>query len=71
MRARAGATMDCKAELVALAKSGGHGASLYPQRNHKPPMAPLMSTQGPKSSPGTTQRPPSDVQYLRGALSEK
>lgn len=71
MHARAGATMDPKAELVASARSGGHGASLYSQRNHKPPIAPLMPTQGPKSIPGATQRPPSDVKYLRGALSEK
>ena len=41
-----------------------------PQRNSRPPLAPPMPTQGPNSRPGTAQGTQSNVQYLRGALSE-
>lgn len=41
-----------------------------PQRNSRLPLAPPMPTQGSNSRPGTSQRTLSNVQYLRGALSE-
>lgn len=63
--------MNPKAELMAATRSGGLGLLSTPQGNSKPSVSPLMPTQGPTSSPGTAQRPPSHVQYLRGALSEK
>ena len=40
-----------------------------PQRNPSPPPPPPKPTQGPNSGPGIAQRPQSNVQYLRGALS--
>ena len=40
-----------------------------PQRNPRPPPPPPKPTQGPNSGPGIAQRPQSNVQYLRGALS--
>lgn len=63
--------MNPKAALMASTRSGGPGSSPDPQSNSRPPIAPLMPTQGPKSSPGTTPGPPGDVQHLRGALSEE